>query len=120
MRREPLVGAGVGAVIVGYFTSTEPNLSVSIILGAIFLALTFQLTVIAVPERGARPTARSLAYVVGAVASVQTLFSFWRLLAGENVFSIVGVICGLCFLTVARAALQQHTPVQPARDFSSR
>ena len=112
MRKEPLVGAGVGAVVVGYFTSTEPNLFTSLLLGAVFLALSVQLAVIAVEERGARPSPRLLAYAVTGITAAQTVISFWMLLVAQHTFSLVGVLCGLCFITVGRAALQRQARVQ--------
>jgi heme A synthase len=99
-------------VIVGYFTSTEPGILPTSILGVIFLALAVQLVVIAVQERNAEPTPRLLAYAVAGLVGAQTLFSFWRLVTGENAFSAVGLVCGICFFTVARAALQNE-PATP-------
>ena len=117
MRNEPLVGALVGAIIVGYFTSTEPVLLLCLILGGIFLILAVQLLVISgrqlaedhghsTPAAAPSAGSRVLAYAGASIAVVQTLVSLWMLVFAENLFSLFGVLCGLCFIVVPVRAIK--------------
>ncbi|WP_299169028.1 hypothetical protein [uncultured Arthrobacter sp.] len=111
MRKEPLIGALVGAIVVGYFTSTEPALLMCLILGGIFLAFALQMLVVAgkqvsedqqsSPAAVPSNSARVLAYAAASVAVAQTLVSMWMLVLAGNLFSFFGVLCGICFTVVA-------------------
>ena len=111
MRNEPLVGALVGAIVVGYFTSTEPALLMCLILGGVFLIFAVQLLVISgqqlaedhgrsTPAAAPSAGSRLLAYAAASTAVLQTLVSVWMLAFAENLFSLFGVLCGLCFIVV--------------------
>lgn len=129
MRKEPLVGVFVGVVVVGFFTSTEPNLLMCLILGGIFLALAVQMLVItrrqlAVQGRSAPGSIPSnihiLAGVAVSVAVIQTLVSTWMLLIAGNLFSLFGVLCGACFIFVSAKTFKAseqtaQTPVPTGR-----
>ncbi|MFJ7750763.1 hypothetical protein ACIQXM_12510 [Arthrobacter sp. NPDC097144] len=111
MRNEPLVGALIGAIVVGYFTSTEPALLMCLILGGVFLIFAVQLLVISgqqpaedpdriTPAAASSAGSRVLAYAAASLAVVQTLLSVWMLVFAGNLFSLFGVLCGLCFIVV--------------------
>ncbi len=117
MGNEPLVGALVGAIIVGYFTSTEPALLICLILGGVFLVYAVQLMVISgqqltkdhdgdTPPAAPSPGRRVLAYAAASLAVVQTLVSVWMLVFAENFFSLYGVLCGLCFIVVTARTIK--------------
>lgn len=127
MRNEPLVGAMIGAIAVGYFTSTKPALLMCLILGGVFLAFAIQMLVVSGKElaeysrktHDAAPSTstRVLAYTATSLAVVQTLVSLWMLVIAGNLFSIFGILCGLCFTVVtgrilkAIAEKSSRTPV---------
>ena len=111
MRNEPLVGALIGAIVVGYFTSTVPALLMCLILGGVFLIFAVQLLVISgqqptedpdriTPAAASSAGSRVLAYAAASLAVVQTLLSVWMLVFADNLFSLFGVLCGLCFIVV--------------------
>lgn len=111
MRNEPLVGALVGAIVVGFFTSTEPALLMCLILGGVFLIFAVQLMVISgqqltkdhernTPATVASTGSRVLACAAVSLAVVQTLVSVWMLVVAENLFSVFGILCGLCFIVL--------------------
>lgn len=111
MRNEPLVGALAGATVVGYFTSTEPDLLMCFILGGVFVIFAVQLLVISgqqlaedhdrnAPAAPPSTVSRALAYAAALLAVVQTLVSVGMLVFAENLFSLFGVLCGLCFIVV--------------------
>ena len=111
MRNEPLVGALVGAIVVGYFTSTEPALVMCLILGGVFLIFAVQLLVVSgqqlaedhdsnTPAAAPSTGSRGLAYAAASMSVVQTLVSMWMLVFADNLFSLFGVLCGLCFIVV--------------------
>ena len=115
MRTEPLIGALAGVIVVGYFTSTEPALVMCLILGGVFLAFAVQILVVSGQQlaEDRHPLAtvpstktRLLAYTAASLAVVQTLLSMWMLVFAGNLFSLFGVLCGLCFTVAAVRALK--------------
>lgn len=109
---EPLIGALVGTIVVGYFTSTTPDVLASLILGAVFLGLSVQLLL------STRNYARSsdqvdaasarrlknvtiLSWILLPVSITEIAFSAILLVAHHHLFSIFGILCGACFATVS-------------------
>lgn len=112
-RPEPLIGAILGTIIVGYFTSTNPNLFTSLVLCAVFLALSVQLLVMGTERRpkkllsAANPSKKiiALACVLLPLAFAQLVLALVLVLASQHLFSIIGALCALCFIAVAVGGL---------------
>lgn len=124
MRLETLIGVFAGIIGVGYFTSTSPNIAMSLLLGGVFLAFSIQIlratrsnrvSATTTPLQSAVERHRTRIKVLSDLALVfaitQTAWSAAVLLIAHNGFSIFGVLCGVCFVGAAhhmRSVLSQR------------